>query len=131
MNSVIERLDDSVLKVSGAGQFVGLEVLLRVSTAQYVAYSRSYYGINVLIHSPEDYPQASATTTVVQPGYDVILAIIPSVVVSTPDVRSLALEQRNCLFEDEVRMLIDSTKKESTGPHVNFYLEKIEDDWQV
>lgn len=90
--------------MSGAGQFVSLEVLLDVSTAQYVAYSRSYYGVNVLIHSPEDYPQASATTTVAQPGCEVILAIIPSVVVSEPTVRSLALAQRDCLFHDEVKI---------------------------
>lgn len=102
-DSVLDQLDNPIYKVSGAGQFVSLEVLLHVSTSQYVAYSRSYYGISVLIHSPEDYPQASATTTVAQPGCDVICAIIPSVVVSEPNVRSLALEQRNCLFDDEVK----------------------------
>lgn len=104
INTVSEQLDDPVHRVSGAGQFVSLEVLLRVSTSQYVAYTRSYYGISVLIHSPEDYPQASATTTVAQPGCDVILAIIPSVVVSEPAVRTLALKQRNCFFDDEVKM---------------------------
>lgn len=77
---------------------------MRVSTSQYVAYTRSYYGISVLIHSPEDYPQASSTTTVAQPGCDVMLAIIPSVVVSEPDVRSLTLKQRNCFFDDEVQI---------------------------
>ncbi|XP_037049613.1 pickpocket protein 11-like [Bradysia coprophila] len=66
-NSVSEQLNDPVQRVSGAGQFVSLELLLKVSMAQYVAYTRSYYGISVLIHSSEDYPQASATTTVAQP----------------------------------------------------------------
>lgn len=104
MSSVFQQLDDPVHRVSGAGQFVSLEVLLRVSMSQYVAYTRSYYGVSVLIHSPEDYPQASATTTVAQPGCDVILAIIPSVVVSEPTVRTLAIKQRNCFFEDEVKL---------------------------
>ncbi|KAJ6642565.1 Pickpocket protein 28 [Pseudolycoriella hygida] len=104
VDSVFEQLDDPVHRVSGAGQFVSLEVLLHVSVAQYVAYTRSYYGISVLIHSPEDYPQASATTTIAQPGCDVILAIIPSVVVSEPSVRTLALKQRNCFFQDEKKL---------------------------
>lgn len=72
---MFEQLNDPVQRVSGAGQFVSLELLLRVSMAQYVAYTRSYYGISVLIHSSEDYPQASATTTVAQPG------IVPVIVV--------------------------------------------------
>lgn len=102
VSTVSAQFDDPVHRVSGAGQFVSLEVLLRVSMAHYVAYTRSYYGISVLIHSPEDYPQASATTTVAQPGCEATLAIIPSVVVSEPTVRTLALKQRNCFFEDEV-----------------------------
>lgn len=78
-------------------------MLLRVSEADYVAYTRSYYGITVLIHPPHDYPQYSATTTIAQPGSDVILAVVPSVVISQPEVRTLSLQQRSCFFEDEVK----------------------------
>lgn len=59
IHTVNDQLDDPIRRVSGAGSFVSLEVLLSVSMDNYVAYTRSYYGITVLIHSPEDYPQAS------------------------------------------------------------------------
>ncbi len=129
-NTVFEQLDDPIRRVSGAGQFVSLEVLLRVSMVEYVAYTRSYYGISVLIHSPEDYPQASATTTIAQPGCEVILAIIPSIVVSEPAVRSLTLKQRNCFFDDEVKNVYRRRLNETlwTFSYSNSFLkEKVKD----
>lgn len=56
----------------------------------------------MLIHDPEDFPQAAVTTAIGQPGYDLAIAVIPSVIVSQPQIRGLPQLQRNCLFEDEV-----------------------------
>lgn len=56
----------------------------------------------VLIHDPEDFPQTAVTTSIGQPGYDLAIAVLPSVIVSQPQIRGLPQLQRNCLFEDEV-----------------------------
>lgn len=56
-----------------------------------------------VIHDPEDFPQTSVTTSIGQPGFDLTIAVLPSVIVSEPGIRGLSQLQRNCLFEDEVR----------------------------
>lgn len=58
----------------------------------------------VLIHDPEDFPQTAVTTSIGQPGYDLAIAVLPSVIVSQPQIRGLPQLQRNCLFEDEVEL---------------------------
>lgn len=61
------------------------------------------FSAKVLIHDPEDFPQTAVTTSIGQPGYDVAIAVLPSVIVSQPQIRGLPQLQRNCLFEDEVQ----------------------------
>lgn len=94
--------DFKAYKVSGAGQFVGLDVVIRVDTSDYIAYGNSYYGVAIMVHGFEDFPSLSHKTVIGQPGNDVTVAVIPTVVVSEPSIRSLSLSQRNCFFEDEV-----------------------------
>lgn len=89
--------------MTGAGENVGLNIRIDVERESYVAYSKSFYGVKILVHDAESFPQSSvATTTIGQPGYDNTVAVIPSVIVSEPGIRSLAQKQRNCLFNDEV-----------------------------
>lgn len=99
---ISDQLEQPVYRVSGAGINVGLSALIRIAPTHYVAYSKSFYGAYVLIHGPEDYPQASVTTVVGQPGCDLAIAVTPSVVVSEPSIRNLPQKKRNCLFDDEV-----------------------------
>lgn len=99
---VSDQLDDPVYRVSGAGINVGLSAIIRIAPTDYVAYSKSFYGAYFLIHGPEDYPQASVTTVVGQPGCDLAIAVTPSVVVSEPSIRKLPQSKRKCLFDDEV-----------------------------
>lgn len=89
--------------MSGAGENVGLHLRIEIEKESYVAYSKSFYGAKILIHDAENFPQTSVTTTTIgQPGYDLTIAVIPSVIVSEPGIRSLSEKQRNCLFDDEV-----------------------------
>lgn len=106
-NSVNEQLSNPIYRVSGAGENVGLHLRIEIEKESYVAYSKSFYGAKILIHDAENFPQTSVTTTTIgQPGYDLTIAVIPSVIVSEPGIRSLSEKQRNCLFDDEVNRLL-------------------------
>lgn len=102
-NTVTEQINNPTYRVSGAGENVGLNIRIEIEKESYVAYSKSFYGAKILIHDAENFPQTSVTTTTIgQPGYDLTIAVLPSVIVSEPGIRSLSQKQRNCLFVDEV-----------------------------
>lgn len=104
-NTVNEQLNNPTYRVSGAGENVGLNIRIEIEKESYVAYSKSFYGAKILIHDAENFPQTSVTTTTIgQPGYDLTIAVLPSVIVSEPGIRSLSQKQRNCLFVDEVEI---------------------------
>lgn len=105
-DTVNDQLNQPIYRVTGAGENVGLNIRIEVEKESYVAYSKSFYGAKILIHDPEDFPQTSVTTSIGQPGYDLTIAVLPSVIVSEPGIRGLSQLQRNCLFEDEVTTLI-------------------------
>ena len=88
--------------VTGAGRNAGLYLMIDVGKNHYVSYVRAFYGIQILVHEPNDFPETSLTTVVGQPGSDVILFVTPSIIASDPAVRSLEVTRRNCLFNDEV-----------------------------
>lgn len=90
--------------VSGAGPYVGMEVLVSIEPEHYMSYTKTYYGVSVLIHSTHEYPHNAVAKTVGQIGTDVIINVVPSVVVSEESVRRLPLAQRNCYFQDEVNI---------------------------
>lgn len=55
-----------------------------------------------MVHGTQDFPQGADRTTFGQPGTDVTIAVIPSIVVSEESIRRLPLKKRNCYFDDEV-----------------------------
>lgn len=98
-----EKLQNPNYRVSGAGPYVGMELLVNIEPEQYMSYTKTYFGVSVLIHSPREYPQNSVAKTVGQIGTDVIVNVVPSVIVSEDSIKDLALTQRNCYFKDEVK----------------------------
>ncbi len=101
-DKISDELQNPNYRVSGAGPYVGMELLVNIEPKEYMAYSRTYYGVIVMIHSPHEYPQNAVAKTIGQIGMDVTINVVPSVVVSEPSVKDLALTQRNCYFKDEV-----------------------------
>lgn len=89
-------------RVSGAGPYVGMEVLVNIDPDQYMAYTKTYHGVSILIHSPDEYPQNAVAKAIGQIGTDVTINVVPSVIVTEESVRALSLAQRNCYFKDEV-----------------------------
>lgn len=88
-DKISEELQNPNYRVSGAGPYVGMELLVNIEPEQYMAYTKTYYGVSILIHSPHEYPQNSVAKTVGQIGTDVTINVVPSVVVSETSVRGL------------------------------------------
>lgn len=86
----------------GAGENVGLDIVLAPETASYLALLRPMYGVSLIVHGHNEYPDFAKNNFFAQPGYDFEISVIPSAVTTQPDVRSLPLKQRKCLFDDEV-----------------------------
>lgn len=97
------RLHISVL--SGAGDNVGIDFLLAPETDAYMSYIRPMYGTQISVHGTEEFAEFTNNNFIAQPGYDFTITIMPSVLVTEAKVRSLALKQRQCLFDDEVRRI--------------------------
>lgn len=88
----------------GAGSSVGLEVVLSPDADDYVSFFKSFYAIDIAIHSRESFADSGSFFALL-PGYNVNVYLTPSVVISDEIVRSLPVSQRNCLFEDEVQSI--------------------------
>lgn len=83
---------------------MGLSVLLDIETEHSMGMSKPIYGAEILIHDPEEFPQASLTSAIAQPGYEVDISVIPSVITSKQAIRDLPVNERICWFGDEVRL---------------------------
>lgn len=71
---------------------------------QSLGMSRTVYGLEVLIHDAEEFPQASITSAVAQPNNEVILSITPSVISSKAAIRDVPVTERQCYFSDEIKL---------------------------
>lgn len=83
---------------------MGLNVLIDPEVNETLALSKAAYGVEVLIHDAEEFPQASVSSAIAQPGTDVIMSIVPSVISSKPAIRSLPVVERQCYFADEQKL---------------------------
>lgn len=95
----VNRTDD-LIYVLGAGERVGLTVMMNIEPDEYTSTTSPYYGIEVFVHSPREQP-TKAVTALAQVGQDVSISVIPNVIISERDVRDVPLTQRKCYFEDE------------------------------
>lgn len=83
---------------------MGLNVLLDIETKHSLGMAKPIYGAEVLIHDAEDFPQASLTSGIAQPGHDMDMAIVPSVIISKPAIRGVPVDVRQCYFADEEKL---------------------------
>lgn len=63
----------------------GLDVILAPEPDQYVSYYRTFYGIQVAIHNPDDFPVVNSPL-IVQANYDITILVEPTVLLSDPMV---------------------------------------------
>lgn len=83
---------------------MGLHVLLDIEREHSLAMAKPIYGAEVLIHDAEEFPQASLTSAIAQPGQELYITIVPSVINSKASIRSTPVSERQCYFSDEQKL---------------------------
>lgn len=91
---------DDLLYVLGSGKDVGLAVELNIETDSYVSPTVPFYGVQIFIHHSYEQPSGIAST-IIQPGHDLSINIVPTAVVSDNSIRNVPVKQRRCYFDDE------------------------------
>ncbi|XP_021941869.1 sodium channel protein Nach-like isoform X2 [Zootermopsis nevadensis] len=105
--------NDVPLRVNGAGYLTGLSMLIDPRLEDYYAALFSFYGIQVLVHANQDYPEISARGILLSPRKEAFLQVSAASTYSTKEVRDLSRQQRQCLFEDEQSL---GNSSDSTRP---------------
>lgn len=60
-------------------------MILAPEPNEYVSYHRTFYGIQVVLHNPDDFPEVN-TPIIVQPDYDIKILIEPTILISDQTV---------------------------------------------
>ncbi|XP_049805714.1 pickpocket protein 28-like [Schistocerca nitens] len=89
------------VRTNAAGLLSGLTVLLDPQLEDYQAATFSFYGFQVLVHSPVEFPDVIARGHVVKPSSEAFLQVTAEQTMSTDAVRRLSLQQRQCLYPNE------------------------------
>ncbi|KXJ77947.1 hypothetical protein RP20_CCG006004 [Aedes albopictus] len=91
----------SNIRLSGAGKHVGLSVMVDIAPERYMAPTKSYYGAEIFVHSPNDFPADSDFEDTLQPGWDVDFCVTPIPIESSPSLERVPLSQRKCFMPNE------------------------------
>lgn len=107
----------------GAGRDFGLELIVDVGVNSYVAPVAPYYGIYVrnvdnfllleetctyfqlFLQDTDEYVNIYNPADTIKPNEEVDLTLMPELIDSSPNVRSMPLHTRQCLYSDEVIQL--------------------------
>uniref|UniRef100_A0A182UUX0 Uncharacterized protein n=1 Tax=Anopheles merus TaxID=30066 RepID=A0A182UUX0_ANOME len=90
-------------RLSGAGRHVGLSILIDVQPDTYMAPTKSYYGAEVYIHDSSDFPSDADFEHVAQPGWDVVMSVIPLPIESSTTMNQVPESMRKCFLPEESR----------------------------
>lgn len=85
---------------------MGLSFSTDVEPSQYLSPTEDFVGVEILIHSSMDFPDNLVSTSVVQSNEDLRISIDPDIIVSDDRIRSMHIQQRNCWFPDEVKLIV-------------------------
>uniref|UniRef100_A0A8D8FEW8 Sodium channel protein Nach n=2 Tax=Culex pipiens TaxID=7175 RepID=A0A8D8FEW8_CULPI len=89
------------IRLSGAGKHVGLSVTVDIEPQNYMAPTKSFFGADVFLHSPIDFPADSDFEDTLQPGWDVDFCVTPMPIDSSDSLRRVPLKKRQCFMEGE------------------------------
>uniref|UniRef100_A0A182QFM1 Sodium channel protein Nach n=1 Tax=Anopheles farauti TaxID=69004 RepID=A0A182QFM1_9DIPT len=88
-------------RLSGAGRHVGLSILIDVEPDTYMAPTKSYYGAEIYVHDSSDFPSDADFEHVAQPGWDVVMSVIPLPIESSSTMSQVPEAMRNCYLPEE------------------------------
>lgn len=69
-------------------------MILAAQPDEYISYHRTFYGIQVALHNPDDFP-VIANPLIVQPNYDMSILVEPTVLISD---RKVSDEMKSQIF---------------------------------
>uniref|UniRef100_A0A182SJN9 Uncharacterized protein n=1 Tax=Anopheles maculatus TaxID=74869 RepID=A0A182SJN9_9DIPT len=101
LNETGPRIPYRPKRLSGAGRHVGLSILIDVEPDTYMAPTKSYYGAEVYIHDSGDFPSDADFEHVAQPGWDVIMSVIPLPIESSRTMSQVPENMRKCFLPEE------------------------------
>lgn len=87
-----------------------MEIYLNIDEANYISNVKVDYALDVKIHDSYSYPDNSFRTTTIYGGNKLLIEMEPQITEAAEDIRSISLETRNCLFEDEVFLYNNTVK---------------------
>ncbi|XP_053686817.1 sodium channel protein Nach-like [Sabethes cyaneus] len=96
------------IRLSGAGKHVGLSVTVDIQPENYMAPTKSFYGAEVFVHNPQDFPADSDFEDTLQPGWDVDFCVTPTPIGSSSSLSRVPLEQRKCFMDNEGKLQSNS-----------------------
>lgn len=79
----------------------GLSLTLHPEMQHYIA-DTMFVGTIIFVHGPFEYPDTKVSYLMGSPGTDVNIAVIPNVVESSNEIRSLPMPKRRCYYQNEV-----------------------------
>ncbi|XP_058456866.1 sodium channel protein Nach-like [Malaya genurostris] len=103
------RIPPGNMRVSGAGKYIGLSVTVDVQPENYLAPIRSFYGAEVFVHNPLDFPGEWNLENTIQPGWDVDFCVIPTPISASSSLERVPQHLRGCYLDDEGNLESNST----------------------
>lgn len=90
---------------SGAGVSFGLKVEIDMHESSYAS-KNEQKGVKVLVHTNYAYPDLSLLSYLIESNSQVTLSLSTSTLMSSSDIKNINPDQRKCLMEDEVEIII-------------------------
>ena len=88
-------------RTNSASHLLGLSVLMDAKSNKYFVAPENYVGFKVMAHNPTTFPEVSSKGSIIDTGKEAFIAVSAEYTESTPLVRNLAVQKRNCIFADE------------------------------
>ncbi|RZC22689.1 sodium channel protein Nach, partial [Asbolus verrucosus] len=88
-------------RVSACGYLTALEVLLDSDPDDYFGTQIAAVGHRILLHNSYHFPDWSIQNVLTEKGIINLIGITPSITYSTPNIKYIDVNKRNCLFANE------------------------------
>lgn len=89
---------------AGGGRHLGLFIVMNVSANDYYCSSTNSAGVKVLLHNPIETPNIANYGFSLTPGFETRINIIPRFTSASNHIRQVPLEQRQCVFANEIEL---------------------------
>ncbi|RVE50284.1 hypothetical protein evm_005119 [Chilo suppressalis] len=93
----------------GIGTNHGLTLILDANIAEYYCASTKSVGFKILLHNPTETPKIANLGDIYGPGMEARVSIQPRILDAQPDLRTIDIDKRLCLFSSETNLVFYRT----------------------